>query len=94
MTSFNLPEQTIGFNPAQLIDYPSPLHQQDIQHPVNFNDSLTGLPNLLLWGVLLNKKSFFSNSAKNQRSFTNQSLDKIDEIERRVMKASQNPPFY
>ena len=94
MTSFNLPEQTIGFNPAQLIDYPSPLHQQDIQHPVNFNDSLTGLPNLLLWGVLLNKKSFFSNSGKNQRSFTNQSLDKIDEIERRVMKASQNPPFY
>jgi hypothetical protein len=94
MTSFNLPEQTIGFNPAQMIDYPSPLHQQDIQHPVNFNDSLTGLPNLLLWGVLLNKKSFFSNSGKNQRSFTNQSLDKIDKIERRVMKASQNPPFY
>lgn len=87
MTSFNLPEQTIGFNPAKLIVYPSPLHQQDIQHPVNFNDSLTNLPNLLLFGVLLNKKRFLSNSAKNQRLFTNNSLGKIDEIERRVMKA-------
>ena len=87
MTSFNLPEQTIGFNPAKLIDYPSPLHQQDIQHPVNFNDSLTNLPNLLLFGVLLNKKRFLSNSAKNQRLFTNNSLGKIDEIEKRVMKA-------
>jgi|GEM_PF-3016448 len=94
MTLFNLPEQSIGFNPGKAIDYSWPLHQQDIQHPVNFNDSLTNLPNLLLFGVLLHKKSFLSHSVKNQRPFTNNSLDEIDEIERRIMKALQNPPFF
>lgn len=92
MTLFNLTEQTIGVNPAKAIDYSKPLHQQDIHHPVNFNDSLINLPNLLLFGVLLNKKRSRFNSVKNKRPFMNNSLDEIDEIERRVMKALQNPP--